>query len=276
MLTVLMDPLFANEVQQQIDNAYGKAVVQIPHTAELTQATQAFEQALSGQQASALWANLGMQTHIREGMAYIHEAPDQRSGRGLFSLRVSGSVQPWLLQAPHAKSDNYTGRLAALFYAEQPIKAAMWNTVHRRTRLQISPQGKTADMAHLTGTYWQAMTASFARQFPHGRIIQLHGYAQSKRRTAAARASDMIISAGHLRPPTWIEAFSRCMKKALPAKVSLYPDEVRELGATTNVQGHLLQQLGFDGFVHIEMSRPLRNMLLKRKDLRLKLFDCLS
>ena len=60
------------------------------------------------------------------------------------------------------------------------------------------------DMAHLSRIYWQVVTEVFARQYGDGKIIQLHGFAQSKRKSAAARDSDVIISAGHRNPPPWV------------------------------------------------------------------------
>ncbi len=41
----------------------------------------------------------------------------------------------------------------------------------------------------------------------------------------------------------------------------LFPTTVDELGGTTNVQDKILRAAGHDGFVHLELSRPLRRRL---------------
>ena len=51
--------------------------------------------------------------------------------------------------------------------------------------------------------------------------------------------------------------------------------EVRELGGTRNVQGRLLRERGHDGFVHVELGRPLRERLRNEQELRSSLAACL-
>ena len=120
------------------------------------------------------------------------------------------------------------------------------------------------------------MTESFATYQSTGRIIQLHGFDQSKRKSAAGRSSEIILSAGHRHPPSWVKQVADCLRQSLGTKISLYPDDVKELGATTNVQAQLLKNLGFKGFLHIEMSRPMRENLLNNKNLRQSLMSCIK
>jgi hypothetical protein len=260
----------------QLKKAFSKGRFVLPSAEELKQAGEAYLKELSGEPTEDLWNTLAIQRILQQGLLYLKEAPDRRTGRGLFALRLENNVQPWLIQAPHAKSDIYTGRIAARIFSEGDFKAAMWNSVPRNTRVENSAMKLSADMAHLPNTYWQAVTRSFALHYKKGKIIQFHGYAQSKRKTQAGRDSDVIISAGHKNPPAWVQHFTRCLKKNLAVKVSLYPYDVKELGATTNIQGHLLQKMGFDGFLHIELSKSMRKLLLKRKDLRLMLLNCIN
>ena len=86
----------------------------------------------------------------------------------------------------------------------------------------------------------------------------------------------MIVSAGHDFPPLWVQNVTSCLKTQLGLKVLLYPYEVSELGATTNSQGQLLQSLGHQGFLHLEMNKKLRENLRKQQALRKKLLLCLA
>ena len=267
--------VYAEAPDAQFKSAFNKGRFVMPGTDELQQVRRAYRMELTGQPADDLWKALAMQRISQQDVLYLREAPGSRTGKGLFAMRGGDNAKPWLLQAPHAKSDKYTGRIAALIFSEGAFKAAMWNSVPRKTRVENSVTDMTADMAHLPGTYWQAVTEGFARHYGDGKIIQLHGYAQSKRKSAAGRDSDMIISAGHRYPPHWVQELAQCLKKKLSGNISLYPYDVKELGATTNVQGHLLQNLGFNGFLHIEMSLPMRQQLLQKPDLRQLLLSCI-
>lgn len=269
--------VYAEALDSQLKKAFNKGGrFVMPDTEELQQVHVAYQMELTGQPANDLWKMLSMERISDKDFLYLQEAIDKRTGRGLFAMRRGDKIKPWLLQAPHAKSDLYTGRIVAQIFSEREFKAAMWNSVPRKTRVESSLMKMTADMAHLPNTYWQAVTGSFAQQYQNGKIIQIHGYAQSKRKSVAGRDSDVIISAGHKTPPLWVKQYAECLKKSLPVKVSLYPNDVKELGATTNVQGHLLQNLGFNGFLHIELSKPMRQQLLKRKDFRQILFACIK
>jgi len=267
--------VYAKSPDKQLQEAFNKGRFTLPTAEELQQVSKAYQRELTGQATPELWSSLSIHAIRYKDFLYLQEASEHRTGRGLFAIRSGDNMQPWLLQAPHAKSDLYTGKIATQLFAEGHFKAAMWNTVPRKTPVENSTRPKTADMAHLPDTYWQAITTSFSRYYKDGKIIQIHGYAQSKRKSSAASTSDMIISAGHQRPPVWVQQYAACLKKSLPFKVSLYPFDVKELGATTNVQGQLLRKQNFNGFVHIELSKQIRQQLLDNKALRQVLLTCL-
>ncbi len=277
ILMVLSDSTgFAAVLNNRLNTAFTTGRFVVPSTAELKQFRTAFDAELSGKSVEDVWQTLAMGRIVNNELLFFQELEAQRKGRGLFAIRNHKSARPWLIQAPHSKADRYTGNIAAHFFAEHPIKAVMWNSVPRKTLIDGSPMPKQADMAHLHDTYWQVATEVFARKYRSGRIIQLHGFSQSKRKSVAGKQSDMIVSAGHHYPPFWIQAVARCLQQSLPGKISLYPYDVRELGATTNVQNHLLRTLGFGGFLHIEMSHSLRKQLNKNKKLRQTLVQCIQ
>ena len=70
-------------------------------------------------------------------------------------------------------------------------------------------------------------------------------------------------------------AVADCLQRRLQEPVRLYPRDVRELGATRNVQGRLLRERGHDGFVHVELAQPLRERLRNEQELRSGFAACL-
>lgn len=263
-------------VENRLKKSFNNAFFVLPDAEELHKVQIAYQKELADQPSNELWKALFIQRVNQDGFLFLLESKKNYRGRGLFVLRKKPVFQPWLLQAPHAQSDLYTGKIVSLMFLEAEFKSAMWNSVPRKTPVQNSMLTMSADMAHLPNSYWQAITESFARYYKKGKIIQIHGFSKMKRKSVAAKNSDVIISAGHRSPPFWVQEYAQCLKKALPVKVSLYPYDVKELGATTNVQGHLLQHLGFNGFLHIELSKAMRKQLLNNKKTRKLLSICLN
>ena len=256
-------PIQANEVDSALKDASGK-VEMITATASELQAFKDQLKALYNGANAIDWQKLNFQAITHPDFISLQELPNAQQGRGFFAVKPKASKN-WLLQAPHADSDLYTGKIASRLFLEGEFKAAQWNTVKR----------DIGDMAHIADTYWQAFTLVFAEQYPDGKIIQIHGYDKDMRKTDAGESSDMILSAGHETPPLWVQQTATCLKKAFPKRVSLYPFDVKELGGTTNVQGQLLRSLKHDGFLHIEMSKAQRQELLDKLEARQLLLDCL-
>jgi len=209
-----------------------------------------------------------------EGTVYaIREQAQQRTGRGFYLFRTS-SPSTLVVQAPHAYKDKHTGKILLKLFMSGSIRAAAWNSVPRR-QLQAGV-AVDADMAHLQHSYFNAFSRAFSSTLKTGRLVQLHGFAQHKRRTNSAATAAIIISNGSKHPDVSLRQLDRCLKLTDLGSVLLYPEEVQELGATTNSQGHVLRGLGHRGFIHLEMSLPLRQSLLKQAPLRSKLLHCLE
>lgn len=253
----------ANELDNQLKDASAKVVAVTANAGELGLFENKISALFNGAKLTD-WQSLNLQQVNYQDYITLQELPNAKQGRGLFAIKTQATKNR-LLQAPHADSDLYTGKITSRLFLEGEFKAAQWNTVKR----------DISDMAHTPDTYWQAFTQAFARQYPDGKIIQLHGYDQDTRKSEAGEASDMIISAGHKAPPPWLQQTAACLKNAFPRRVSLYPVDVQELGGTTNVQGQLLRSLNHGGFVHIEMSKALRQELLDNAKTRKLLLSCL-
>ena len=184
---------------------------------------------------------------------------DHITGRGIYVVDTDAQV-PIVVQAPHRYKDRRTGRILSRLMREVPFAAAALNSV---PRWYDDPAGerRDADLAHLDATYFNAFTRAFAVAQPTGLVVQLHGFAQDKRTSDAGRGAAAIISNGSKTPDARTTAIAHCLRRRLDPQVLLYPHDVGELGATTNANGRMLRQIGFTGFLHVEMSAALRDRL---------------
>lgn len=221
------------------------------------------------------WTELGFTvTPVTAGgvsWLVLREAPGQCKGQGLYLIR-QGVAAGLLLQVPHGYFDKHTDDIAAGLL-QAPIRAIAFNTVPRhytRHGLQID-----ADIAHRTDNHFAALTRAFARVYPAGRLVQLHGFNPAKRKTAAGHSAAVIVSAGTAWPTPASTSVAACLQSLLNDPVRLYPRDVQELGATTNLQGRLLRGQAHNGFVHVELSRALREHLRSEDPLRTGFGACL-
>lgn len=260
---LVMGRIQANELDDALEAASGKAEPTSASSSELQSFKDKVSSALKGAVVSD-WDKITLDYTHHADYDTVQELPKSRHGRGYFAINPQAKNN-WLLQAPHADSDLHTGKIASRLFLTGAFRAAQWNTVHR----------DVSDMAHSPDTYWQAYTQAFAELYPEGKIIQIHGFDQDNRKSEEGSNSDMILSAGNKNPPDWLQQTASCLKKAMPLHVSLYPFDVKELGGTKNVQGQLLMVMGYGGFVHIEMSGPMRMELLNNAETRKRFIACL-
>jgi hypothetical protein len=203
----------------------------------------------------------------------LAEPEGQCEGRGIYLLR-SGQTQPLAITAPHRGSDLHTGTLAARLFLESRAAAAAWNSAPRNP----SPTCPHAqDLAKAADHPFTAFALSFARRYPGGRIVQLHGFDRGKRSSAATGDAAMIVSNGTMTPDPSLLDLADCLSVVLdPAPVLVFPYEAKELGALKNAQGEALRAEGFSGFVHLEMSADLRQRLVDDQPLRGRFASCLQ
>lgn len=192
----------------------------------------------------------------------VREEPPAWRGQGIFLVRP-GASRPWLLSAPHAVGDDLlTGEIVLGWFSSTDAVAAAWSDVRRRD----------ADLARETRTAFQALHLAFAAAHPDGLVVQLHGFARDKRSTQAGRDSLAILSTGEASAPPWLERVAACTEVAIRGRVSVYPDEVHELGGTTNAQARALA--GRVRFLHLETSLELRRRLRAEPELALAVASC--
>ncbi len=242
-----------------------------------------------GWQADAAAAGLRIEAWKVGGQRYwaLYEAEGRVRGVGAYVFRVAPAEEgkAILLQAPHAFFDLGTGRIAAEMFFDPPPgarpRALFTNTIHR---YQLAPGNKKkrrhnpADVAHNPQHAFSIATEAFAIAAGGARVIQIHGF--------GARTDDddggevgsvaMVVSAGD-------DAGSSPLTAALASalvgehgpEIKRFPEDVRFLGATTNVQGRLLRKLDGAEFVHVEMSSDFRKKVQGDAAVRKKLASIL-
>jgi hypothetical protein len=210
------------------------------------------------------------------------EAPGKSRGAGAYIVRVGGApdTSPTiLLEAPHNFYDVGTGRLAAeLMFTKRTgarPRALFTNTIHR---YQLVPGDKRkrkhnpADVAHQPDHAFTIATLSFARAAGSVRVIQLHGFGEREQERDDAGDTGsiaMVVSAGDAAGSSKISAaIADALVRVIGSDVKRFPEQTKELGATTNAQGKLLRAQPTASFVHVEMSAALRNRLAKEAPLR--------
>lgn len=243
-----------------------------PYEEELSQAEQVFQRTLNETWDTELrlaWSALGFEffEHQERGETFgvLREKANLRLGRGFFVFRKS-SASAKLLQIPHGYFDLYTGTLGVKLMQEGGFRAAAWNTVPRAE----------SDLAHTEASHFNALTRAFGVLSALGSTVQIHGFAQGKRTTLAGHQADVIVSNGTTSADDSVQTLDDCLTRDTTYTVLSFPDEVQELGGTTNAQGKALRQLGNQSFLHVEMSYPFRQAASRSKSLLQALSRCLA
>lgn len=232
---------------------------------ELVQCRVLFERVMrqpDDPELRSAWRELGFEYTAARGREpgcwMVYERPAESRGWGFFLVcpeRLTGATghQPLVLQAPHSFSDRFTRNVALRLLKDGDFAAAAWNTVHR----------DVVDVAHTTDHPFQAFTQAIIAARSDSFVIQVHGFAQSNRKSARGATTDLIVSNGDDYPDPWVRKLAVLLQSE-PAlgRVHLFPTQINELGATTNVQGQMLRQAGSQRFLHLEMSHDLRVRLV--------------
>lgn len=203
----------------------------------------------------------------------VDEPEGRCRGGGTYLLRSESGLLPLLITAPHRGADRHTGPLAMALMVEGRARAAGWNSVPRRS----SCKSGTSDLARIARHPFTALSAGFARAYPNGRVVQVHGFDRNRRTTPEGKAASIILSNGSTFVSPTLRALVACLRHSLPSEnVAVFPTDVSELGALRNAQGRRLRAIGFEGFVHAELSLDLRERLMSDYSLRRRFGSCLE
>lgn len=182
-------------------------------------------------------------------------------GRGFYLIRKANPhTKPAnMLSLPHRFFDTHTGYIGYKMMREHPYRAAAFNTVHR----------KVMDAAHTDQTLFMAFHIAFASAFPHETIYQLHGFDNK-----TIHNTDTIISSTTMRPSSQSRQIDHCLRSQ-GYKSRLYGENISTLGGTTNTQANTLRDYSYHNFMHIELSKPLREHFKTEIKTRKRLIECL-
>jgi hypothetical protein len=213
----------------------------------------------------------------------LQERPDHEHGQGTYLFRVgaAGTSAGAVLQAPHAYFDKQSGDIAAAIYfaADAPptLRALTTNSVHRyqvRPGVRKKARNSPTDVCHNPEHVFSHVTDALLGQGARG-IFQVHGFADrpsdddddrddaarpgAAADTAPAPAMLAVVSAGGKQRPTGAaRALAAALVQAFGPGVLTYPEQTKELGATTNAQAARVDAHAGAQFVHLELSSTLR------------------
>lgn len=200
----------------------------------------------------------------KQNLLLLAETHNQR-GANVTILRTDFTANVFV-EVPHSFFDAGTLPIGFQLFEELGARALLINTYHRggnesaeeRKRLALSERSPF-DVAHREDSYFHIAHGAAVRQAPDAWFVQLHGFS-----TESAPGVDAIVSPGPTQ--TDVASLARRFRDELPDfEFRVYPDEIRTLGGTTNVQGQLNREVSAP-FVHLELSARLRESL--RKDPR--------
>lgn len=223
-----------------------------PDAAEAAALAAAFEAALR-EGGDAHWTALGYETRTFDDGSAMREAAPAQRGWGAYVFRT-GPAAELIVQAPHADSDLQTGEIALATYRARGARALALNSAHRRW-----PQ---ADQANTAGAPFALLAAEAVAQAPRTVIVQLHGYGDATAREHGLTPQTAVVSNGTRRPDAALLALAGCLRAAgFDARV--FPGEAPYPGGTRNAVRRAIAARGAGRFVHLELGRDLRDVLVR-------------
>ncbi len=186
-----------------------------------------------------------------------------------------GAASRVIVQTPHSFFDEETLPLGCELLERAGARALFVETAHRYKGAPDAVDAEDpfpADVAHAPTSLFQAATQGVLRApdldgGARALVVQLHGFA------AREGGFAVVVSSGERRSGVAIvDRVARALSPAVPGAVVRFPDDVDELGATTNVQGALVREAG-GAFVHLELSSSLRRELAASPALRARVLD---
>jgi hypothetical protein len=198
-------------------------------------------------------------------------------GWGVVSIDHAAN-SPLLLQVPHRYFDKYTADIAKHWLKTGRFKMAIVNSVHRHAGLLQQPK-VNSDQSTAPNSPFIAATRAFVTSYKQPKILQLHGFSQSKRRTFEGQRADIVLSHGANMPLPYLNQLTsaaKCIKSVMGYNALVFPKGVIELGGTKNVIGKEMRKFGhFHHFFHIELSQDVRIALRKDEQAAQQLLHCI-
>lgn len=199
-------------------------------------------------------------------------------GWGVWGYRPQARQQIFL-QAPHRFFDLDTAAIAEMGWQAGIAELFMMNSVHRHAG-QVQDPVVNSDMSSARRSALLAASEAWLAVNPDGIIVQLHGFATAKRETPEARSAGIILSHGtreRFLTDTRLHSIQACLTRLLNVQVLRYPEQVGELGGTLNNVAKALASWGkSEQFIHVEMSREVRETLVKDEEKTRLALQCIA
>ena len=221
----------------------------------------------------------------------VHEQLEHRGGGGVYIFRLGPLSRERIVQVPHSFFDVGTLEIGLAVADAASARAVFVNTVHRyQGRIQKAPadsdgessdekprpEDAPADLAHQDRTFFQTFTMAALEVLPRLQVIQVHGFADASLpecTNALVVVSPGIAGCGAAEAASVAERLGALLGRD---RVLLYPRDTRRLGGTTNAQGRAISTVEGASFLHIEISRTLRESLLRDASLRRAFADAVA
>ncbi len=199
------------------------------------------------------WQALGISLTEDEQYVYLQAQGVSAFDLGKVIVRKHSVTRkhPLMIQVPHQFYDRHSADIGRSLFAAGGVAVYMENTVHRHSNQQT-------DLSTQQRSTFSAFAIAYRQHHPAGKVVQIHGFSSAKRKTAAGRYADIIISNGSPQPDQQLLALQACLEQTLMLVTRVFGLDVFELGATTNITGRLLNQQAIGGFIHIELSDRVR------------------
>lgn len=197
----------------------------------------------------------------------LREAKERR-GRGIYLFLEQPGARKTIYQVPHARFDISTDRIGASLFSTGQAVALFANTMSRNTRPPKEGEKiAISDVANYPKSFFQAATEGVAASIDGSRFVQIHGY--GSRKDAKLAAFKVILSGGRKRWSGALDPMVSGLTRILgEGRVARYGVDVKVMGATRNAQGIHIRTQTDDRFIHLELSRGLREQLRKDAELR--------
>ncbi len=205
------------------------------------------------------------------GAVLLREVASRRRGGGAYVVALAPRAPHLFVQAPHTFYDAGTFPLACALFATSGAAALFIDTSHRyRSAARDATGAHPADNAHNAASLFQAATEGLLRGRRGATVVQLHGF--SERQGGAS----LILSSGGGGPgDETVAQAAAAMAPIVGSGVRRYPEDTRDLGAVTNVQGIAVRRAG-GRFLHVELDADLRRALLADAALRGRMLGALA
>lgn len=204
----------------------------------------------------------------------IHEEEGTLRGAGVYVFRLGPLPRERLVQVPHSFTDVGTLKIGIDLANATRSRALMVNSVPRQAHGKSTATGDEhgssapADLAHQKLTFFQQLTLAALFTLPGLQVLQVHGFTDGslpESPRAAVVVSPGAATAGSSEAAQVAERLARLLGRD---RVLLYPRDTRRFGARSNQQGRAVATNSGATFLHLELSRTLRDQLTKDALLR--------